>query len=307
MIRTFFSPAKLNLFLHITGQRNDGYHELQTVFQLLDYGDRITLKTSQDGVIRQRCPLPGVSESDDLCLRAARLLRSRLPAGAKRALHGVEIEVQKYIPMGGGLGGGSSNAAAVLVGLNEMWQAGFERAALAEIGLQLGADVPVFVHGRSAWAEGVGEALTPVKLGSRWFLVVTPSISVATGPVFADPALTRNTPKLKIADFVCDGLPAAANLTRKDVADGADAIDLARMFEATHNDCQAVVAARFSGINSALALLAQYPSVRMTGTGASVFAVFGSRRAAMQAGKALPAELPWFVGQGMDAVTERVA
>lgn len=191
------SPAKLNLFLYITGQRADGYHTLQTLFQFLDYGDTISIELRDDGDIRLLTPVEGVEHEDNLIVRAARLLMKtaadsgRLPTGS-----GANISIDKRLPMGGGLGGGSSNAATVLVALNHLWQCGLSMDELAEMGLTLGADVPVFVRGHAAFAEGVGEILTPVDPPEKWYLVAHPGVNIPTPVIFKDPELPRNTPKV---------------------------------------------------------------------------------------------------------------
>ena len=193
------SPAKLNLFLYITGQRTDGYHSLQTLFQFLDYGDTIDIALRGDGEIRLLTPVEGVAHEDNLIVRAARLLMkvasesNRLPKGS-----GADISIDKRLPMGGGLGGGSSNAATVLVALNHLWQCGLSIDELAALGLTLGADVPVFVRGHAAFAEGVGEILTPVEPEEKWYLVAPPGVSIPTPVIFNDPDLPRNTTKRSI-------------------------------------------------------------------------------------------------------------
>ena len=191
------APAKLNLFLHVVGRRADGYHLLQSVFRFIDLSDRVWLGVRDDGKIVRLSDLPGVPEEEDLTVRAARLLQAR--TGCKL---GADIRLEKRLPMGGGLGGGSSDAATVLLALNRLWEVGLTRAALQELALQLGADVPVFVFGESAFAEGVGEKLTPIKLPPAWYVVLTPPVGVATKAVFASPELTRNTPPIKISDFL---------------------------------------------------------------------------------------------------------
>ncbi|MGE8263747.1 MAG: 4-(cytidine 5'-diphospho)-2-C-methyl-D-erythritol kinase, partial [Stenotrophomonas sp.] len=199
---TWPAPAKLNLFLHITGRRPDGYHQLQTVFRLLDWGDRIHLRVRDDGRIRREGPsVAGVAEADDLAIRAAHLLKA-----AANIAQGADIGVEKRVPAGGGFGGGSSDAATVLVALNRLWGAGLEVDALAALGLQLGADVPVFVRGHNAWAEGVGELLTPIALPPAWFVLVHPGVHVPTPALFASPDLTRDAPVAKIADFASGSL-----------------------------------------------------------------------------------------------------
>jgi len=242
------APAKLNLFLHVLGRRTDGYHLLQTVFQLLDIGDTVHLRTRADGRIERLNPLTGVPPEQDLCVRAARLLQEE--AGCSL---GADIALDKRIPMGGGLGGGSSNAATVLLALNRMWNLHWPLAQLAQLGLRLGADVPVFVHGENAWAEGVGERLTPVVLPLQHYVVICPGISVPTREIFADPELTRSTPPITIRDFL-------AGLGR--------------------NDLELVVRRRFSAVDVLLGWLNQFGAARMTGSGASVFLAVRDRAAA---------------------------
>lgn len=192
----WLSPAKLNLFLHITGRRANGYHELQTVFQLLDYGDELCFEVTDNGIITLATPLEGVNAEDNLVVRAARALQQH--AGCKQ---GVTIKLEKNLPLGGGLGGGSSNAATVLRALNTLWNTGLSIDKLASLGLQLGADVPVFVRGHSAWAEGVGEVLTEIELPECWYVVVHPAVHVSTVELFAEPALTRDCPPITIRGF----------------------------------------------------------------------------------------------------------
>ena len=260
------APAKLNLMLRIVGRRPDGYHRLQTVFQFLDHGDGLWVTPRADGVIHRIGEVPGVAADDDLIVRAARLLQQT--TGARQ---GAEIRIAKRLPLGGGLGGGSSNAATTLVALNHYWRTGLNLAELAELGLRLGADVPVFVHGCAAWAEGVGEQLTPVELDEPWFVVVTPTCQVATGAVFGDPDLTRNSPLITIADFLTG---------------------------AGGNDCEAVVYRRYPKVAAAADWLAQYGQARLTGTGASVFAAFPDAVRARQVLAQRPAELSGFVARG---------
>jgi 4-diphosphocytidyl-2-C-methyl-D-erythritol kinase len=260
------APAKLNLMLRIVGRRPNGYHQLQTVFQFLDHGDGLWVTPRADGVIHRIGEVPGVAADDDLIVRAARLLQQT--TGARQ---GAEIRIAKRLPLGGGLGGGSSNAATTLVALNHYWRTGLNLAELAELGLRLGADVPVFVHGCAAWAEGVGEQLTPVELDEPWFVVVTPACQVATGAVFGDPDLTRNSPLITIADFLTG---------------------------AGGNDCEAVVYRRYPKVAAAADWLAQYGQARLTGTGASVFAAFPDAVRARQVLAQRPAELSGFVARG---------
>jgi 4-diphosphocytidyl-2-C-methyl-D-erythritol kinase len=263
------APAKLNLMLRILGRREDGYHLLQTVFQFLDFGDAVRVRVSDDGGrIRLLHRLPGVPEHSDLAWRAARLLQRETGSAL-----GAEIEVRKRLPMGGGLGGGSSDAATVLVALNELWGTGLSTERLAALAMEVGADVPVFVRGHAAWGEGVGERLTPVALPEPWFLVVNPAVAVNTGDVFKDPELTRNSPPITIADFLA----------------GRDG-----------NDCLEVVRKRYPKVAGAMALLAPFARPRLTGTGGCVFAPFEHESAARDAMGRLPAGIQAFVARGVN-------
>jgi 4-diphosphocytidyl-2-C-methyl-D-erythritol kinase len=261
------APAKINLFLHITGRRADGYHLLQTVFQFLDYGDRLDFEPRADGIVRAVRPLPGVDPEDDLTVRAARLLQRH--SGVKQ---GVDIHLDKRLPLGGGLGGGSSDAATVLWALNCLWGLDLSPDVLADLGLRLGADVPVFVHGRAAWAEGVGEVLTPLTLEEPWYLVLVPPVQVPTAAIFADPDLTRDCDTLTIDGFLSGdhGL----------------------------NVCEPVVRRRYPEVAAALAWLSTLAPARMSGTGACVFAAFAHEQAAMEAYGEMPTGWRGFVAAG---------
>ncbi|HIE9721585.1 TPA: 4-(cytidine 5'-diphospho)-2-C-methyl-D-erythritol kinase [Klebsiella variicola subsp. variicola] len=268
------SPAKLNLFLYITGQRADGYHTLQTLFQFLDYGDTLTIEPRTDGQLRLLTPVAGVPDEENLIVRAARLLMraasesDRLPAGS-----GADISVDKRLPMGGGLGGGSSNAATVLVALNHLWGCGLSEEELATLGLQLGADVPVFVRGHAAFAEGVGEILTPVEPEEKWYLVAHPGFSIPTPVIFRDPELPRNTPRRSINTLLnCE----------------------------FSNDCELIARKRFREVDAALSWLLEYAPSRLTGTGACVFAEFNTESAARQVLDTAPAWLNGFVARGVN-------
>ncbi|MCB1764573.1 MAG: 4-(cytidine 5'-diphospho)-2-C-methyl-D-erythritol kinase [Candidatus Competibacteraceae bacterium] len=252
--------------LRIVGRCPDGYHLLQTVFQFLDYSDWLWFDRRDDGVIERQGEVAGVAPDADLIVRAARSLQQ-----ATGTRLGATIRIVKRLPMGGGLGGGSSDAATALVALNEYWRTGLTLAELAELGLRLGADVPVFVHGRAAWAEGVGEQLTPITLDEPWFLVLVPACSIATGAVFSDPELTRNSPLLTIADF----------------AKGMGG-----------NDCAAVVYRRYPQVAAAIAWLERYGDARLTGTGAGVFAAFPDVVNARQVLRQLPAGWSGFIARG---------
>ncbi|WP_345768783.1 4-(cytidine 5'-diphospho)-2-C-methyl-D-erythritol kinase [Citrobacter amalonaticus] len=274
MMTQWPSPAKLNLFLYITGRRADGYHTLQTLFQFLDYGDTLSLEPRRDGEIHLLTPVDGVAHEDNLIIRAARLLmktaaeRGRLPAGS-----GADIRIDKRLPMGGGLGGGSSNAATVLVALNHLWQCGLSLDELAELGLTLGADVPVFVRGHAAFAEGVGEILTPVEPAEKWYLVAHPGVSIPTPMIFNDPDLPRNTPKRSIETLLkCE----------------------------FSNDCEVIARKRFREVDAALSWLLEYAPSRLTGTGACVFAEFDTESRARQVLEQAPEWLNAFVAKGVN-------
>ncbi|WP_330982719.1 MULTISPECIES: 4-(cytidine 5'-diphospho)-2-C-methyl-D-erythritol kinase [Enterobacterales] len=268
------SPAKLNLFLYITGQRADGYHTLQTLFQFLDYGDTITIDVRNDGELRLLTPVEGVPAEENLIVRAARLLMKaasdtgRLANGA-----GADIRIDKRLPMGGGLGGGSSNAATVLVALNHLWRCGLSVDELATIGLMLGADVPVFVRGHAAFAEGVGEVLTPVTVPEKWYLVAHPGVSIPTPVIFKDPELPRNSPHRPIETLLnCE----------------------------FSNDCEVIARKRFRKVDAALSWLLEYAPSRLTGTGACVFAEFDTESAARQVLEQAPEWLQGFIARGVN-------
>lgn len=240
------APAKLNRLLHITGRRPDGYHELQTLFQFLDIGDTLTLRGREDGEIRLSPRLPGVAAEDNLVVRAARLLQAE--SGCRR---GADILLDKRLPLGGGLGGGSSDAATTLLGLDALWGLGLGLERLAGLGLSLGADVPVFVHGQAAWAEGVGERLTPVALDTPWFVVIHPGVTVSTPAVFGAPQLTRHTPPITMARALQGGAAS------------------------WRNDCEPTVRALYPEVAHALDWLATRAPTMLTGTGACVVARLG--------------------------------
>lgn len=260
------APAKLNLFLHITGRRKDGYHLLQTLFQFLDYGDTLHFTPRDDGEIRLTSELPGVAAEDNLIVRAARSLQQ-----ASGTRLGADIRLDKRLPMGGGIGGGSSDAATTLLGLDRLWNTRLGEDRLAELGLQLGADVPVFVRGRAAWAEGVGEQLTPVEVDEPWYLVVAPACQVSTAEIFSDERLTRDTPAITLAAFREHG---------------------------GRNDCLPVVTARYPEIRNTLILLNKFCEAKMTGTGSCLFGAFPNEREADKVRARLPATLKAFVARG---------
>jgi 4-diphosphocytidyl-2-C-methyl-D-erythritol kinase len=263
------APAKLNLFLRIVGRRADGYHLLQTVFQLLDWGDRVWLRPRSDGRILRLAGASGVADDDDLAVRAARAL-----AAASGVAAGADIAIDKRIPLGGGFGGGSSDAATVLVGLDQLWATGLAGNRLAAIGAGLGADVPVFVRGHSAWAEGIGERLTPLALPRRWFLLLDPGVAVATAGLFQAPDLTRNAPPLTMADFDFD--------------------------QAVGNAFELLLRQRAPAVDAALTALSRFGSARLTGTGSGCFVAFASREEAQHAAAALEGTWRVWVAQGVN-------
>jgi len=262
------APAKINLFLHVLGRREDGYHDLQTAFQFLDYGDDLSFSIRPDGEIHRSGSVAGLEEPSDMVVRAARLLQSVIGGHV-----GADIRVTKRIPVGGGLGGGSSDAATTLVALNRLWRGGLDIGALAELGSRLGADVPVFVQGRSAWAEGIGDRLTPVDFPEEWFLVIHPGVSVPTAEIFAAPELTRNSPPIKISRFLSGG---------------------------GRNDCTEAVRARYAEVGLALDWLGGFAEARMTGTGACVFAAFDDSERARAVLEKVPPEWQGFAARGLN-------
>ncbi|KJV48278.1 kinase [Pantoea sp. BL1] len=274
MITTWPAPAKLNLFLYITGRRADGYHNLQTLFQFLDHGDTLEITPDSTGKITLLTPLAGVADDENLIVRAARMLkqaaavRGTLPENA-----GAQIALEKRLPMGGGLGGGSSDAATVLVALNHLWQTGLNVDELATLGIKLGADVPVFVRGHAAFAEGVGEEIQPAEPEEKWYLVAHPGISIGTPDIFRDPDLTRNSPIRTLDEL------------------------LQRPF---HNDCEAVARKRFREVDALLSWLLEYAPSRLTGTGACVFAEFNTESAARQVLELAPKWINGFVARGLN-------
>jgi 4-diphosphocytidyl-2-C-methyl-D-erythritol kinase len=262
------APAKLNLFLHVTGRRPDGYHELQTVFQLIDLCDTVALTVREDGAIERPEGPPDVPPESDLVVRAARALQ--VASGTRL---GATLRVRKRIPMGGGLGGGSSDAATTLLGLNSLWDCRLGVDDLARLGLPLGADVPVFVKGFSAWAEGVGERLTPIELPERWYVVIHPGVAVSTRDVFQSPELTRNSPLITIRAFFETG---------------------------GRNDCEPVVRARCPEVAAALDWLSRFAPARLTGTGSCIFASCATAIEAERIAARVPDEWTSFVARGLD-------
>lgn len=266
---TLPAPAKLNLFLHVTGRRADGYHKLQTVFQFIDLQDTITLTNRPDHQIMRSTSWPEVTEEDDLMMRAARLLANSCGVSA-----GVDIAIEKRIPMGAGLGGGSSDAATVLCGLNLLWGLNLSNRELADIGISLGADVPIFIHGHAAWAEGAGEILTSIDPPEDNYLLIVPPAHVSTAEIFNHPALTRDSSPIKIADFL----------------EGQG-----------HNDLEAVVRQEYPVIDEAMNWLQHFANARMTGTGAGVFITTESPRKAQLIAQQAPADWQCFVTQGLNS------
>lgn len=260
------SPAKLNLFLYITNKRADGYHELQTLFQFVDFGDEIEIEVTDSPKIELLNQVEGVAVEDNLIYKAARLLQK-----TTACTKGAKIAVTKNLPMGGGVGGGSSNAATVLVGLNHLWNTGLSLEALAELGLSLGADVPIFVRGTAAFAEGVGEVLTPCEPAEKWYVVLKPDVSISTAVVFNDPNLPRNTPKRSLEE-----------LLNSDWA----------------NDCEKVVRENYSEVEDLIQELLQYARFRLTGTGACIFAEFNTQAEAEKVFAEKPKHLFGFMAKG---------
>ncbi len=267
----YLAPAKLNLFLHVVGRRADGYHLLQSVLTLIDRCDLIRLRARGDGVIARVNEVAGVPPEQDLAVRAARRLKE-----ATGSPMGADIEIEKRIPMGGGLGGGSSDAATVLLALDRLWATHLGMDGLHGLGLALGADVPFFLFGRSAWAEGIGERLSPIEVPRRWYVVLVPPVAVPTGSVFAAPELTRESEALKMEDF------------------SAQPDD--RRFR---NDLEPVVTARFPAVRESLEWLRERGAARMTGSGGCVFAAFASREAAQRVIDERPASMQGFIAQGL--------
>lgn len=260
------APAKLNLMLHIVGRRADGYHLLETVFQFLDYADTLHFSARDDGEIILHSTIDGVAHDDNLIVRAARLLQTE-----SQSKLGADIWLDKKLPVGGGIGGGSSNAATTLVGLNHLWQTQLSLEKLAELGLTLGADVPVFVLGRAAFAQGIGEKLDPVDLAEPWYLVAVPPVSISTAKIFSDPCLTRDTPVTNMRTV---------------------------LKQSGHNDCQAVVERCYPEVRNALILLNNFVEARLTGTGSCIFGGFPNEQQAAKVATQISESLPSFVAQG---------
>ncbi len=262
------APAKLNLMLRITGRRDDGYHLLQTVFQMLDLADQLKFSPLAEDVVRLENPIPGVPEEEDLTVRAAKLLKQE--TGCRQ---GVSIRIDKKLPMGGGLGGGSSDAATTLVVLNHLWGLGLSKESLMDMGLRLGADVPVFVFGKAAWAEGVGEKLIEMEVDESWYVVVKPDVHVDTGEIFSNKNLTRDSKPIRICDFLA--------------GQGG-------------NDCLDVVRRKYQEVDEALKKLDVFSTARLTGTGACVFAEFADEFSAQEAARSLSDDGRVFVTKGQN-------
>jgi 4-diphosphocytidyl-2-C-methyl-D-erythritol kinase len=270
--RAFPAPAKLNLMLRVVGRRADGYHLLQTLFRFIDHGDEIRLRVRKDGAIRRIGEVPGVAAEDDLTVRAARLLQN-----AARSTLGADIEIDKRLPLGAGLGGGSSDAATVLLALNHLWDTRLTRVELQELALTLGADVPVFIFGESAFGEGVGERLTPIELPAAWYVVLTPPVNVSTAAVFSHPELKRDSKTIKIQGF-----------------------SAAEVLAYAANDLQPLVCRLYPEVLRHLAFLEPFGPALMTGSGAAVFATFETEAAARAVLRALPRDMQGFVARGLD-------
>lgn len=269
---SFPSPAKINLFLHVVGQRSNGYHDLETAFQFVNYGDTISIAVTDSGNIELLTPIEGVKKSDNLIYKAAKQLKDKTLCTL-----GAQIDVNKILPMGGGLGGGSSNAATVLVALNQLWNLNLSTQELADIGLSLGADVPIFIHGFAAFAQGIGEVLTPIQPQEHWYLISKPDCSISTQSVFKSPDLTRNTPKLLLND-----------------------IDSDLNIDSYHNDCETMVIKHYPEVANLLAWLLEYAPSRMTGTGACIFSRFDSKREACEVQSKLPEGIESFIAKGIN-------
>ncbi|AAU38142.1 4-(cytidine 5'-diphospho)-2-C-methyl-D-erythritol kinase [[Mannheimia] succiniciproducens] len=264
----FPCPAKLNLFLYINGRRTDGYHELQTLFQFLDYGDWLSIKVRNDGKIRLTPEIPDLKTEDNLIYRAAKLLQQKTACRL-----GADLHLDKVLPMGGGVGGGSSNAATALVALNYLWKTGLSVNELAELGLKLGADVPIFVHGKAAFAEGVGEKITYCEPPEKWYAVIKPNVSISTAKVFSEPDLTRDTKKKPLEQL---------------------------LQQEYTNDCEKVVRKLYPEVEELLRWLVKYAPSRLTGSGACVFAEFADEQSAQTVFNLKSKQFSGFVAQGLN-------
>lgn len=262
------SPAKINLFLHINKQRADGYHELQTLFQFLDYGDEMAFSVTDDNQITLKCNIAELESDDNLVIKAAKILQTRYAPDK-----GIHIKLDKVLPMGGGVGGGSSNCATTILALNRLWQLGLSSEQMQQIGLSLGADVPVFIKGQAVFAEGVGEVFTPATPPQLWYLIAKPPCHIATGRIFTHPELPRNTAKIRPDDY---------------------------RFENTANDCETLVKKLHVEVAMTISRLLEYAPTRLTGTGACVFSCFEDEQSAEQAASLLPEGVTWFVARGQN-------
>ena len=265
---SFPCPAKLNLFLYINGRREDGYHELQTLFQFLDFSDQLTVTINNSGNITLENQLDDVVLVDNLIFRAAKLLQQYTQTSL-----GASLSIEKKLPMGGGVGGGSSDAATTLVALNYLWQTNLSLSQLAELGLKLGADVPIFVHGKAAFAEGVGEKISYCEPDEKYYVVLKPNVAISTAKIFQDPKLPRNTPKRSLSQLLADVYT---------------------------NDCEKVVRDHYPEVEQAIQWLVQYAPTRLTGTGACIFAEFDSQDAAIAVYQQRPTHLSGFVAKGVN-------
>jgi 4-diphosphocytidyl-2-C-methyl-D-erythritol kinase len=268
-MKVWLSPAKLNLFLHILGQREDGYHNLQTVFQFINFCDELRFEIRSDQQIVLHDPIQHVSHDDNLIIKAAKSLQQ-----ITNTQHGIDIYLQKKIPLGSGLGGGSSNAATTLVALNAIWNLQLSKSELQKLALHLGADVPIFVHGQAAWAEGIGEQFTSIELPESWFVVIIPPLAIQTQKFFSDPELTRNTPSFTIREFL----------------EGKE----------TRNDFEALACRYHPEIAAAIEWLGQYDPARLTGSGSCIFAAIENEKKAQQIVQQLPAGLTGFYAKGLN-------
>lgn len=299
---SFLAPAKINLFLHITGQKDDGYHLLQTVFRLLDFYDTVHLKPTTSIEIKRINTLAGVSEQNDLCVRAAKLLQQY-----SGYTHGVEIAVDKKIPMGGGLGGGSSDAATVLLALNRLWHLNLSRAELLRLGLKLGADVPFFIFGSNAWAEGIGEQLTPINLHDAYYVVLTPNVHVSTANIFANKQLTKDTIPNTMSDFSRVTNLGATDLGATDLntmhLEAMGSVKSAAVMNVNPefiNDLEKVVCNEYPEVATCLTWLKQFGDARMSGSGASVFLEVANESIANNICSQKPIDTFGFVAKGLN-------
>lgn len=286
----WLAPAKINLFLRIVAQRADGYHELQTLFQLLDKGDRLQFFPNKTGKIRRITDIPSVAEQDDIIVKAARLLQF---SGDRTA--GVDIHIEKILPMGGGLGGGSSDAATTLIALNFLWGLHMPQSRLLPLALQLGADVPVFVAGHSAWAEGVGEQLISVDLPRQWYIIVTPKVEIPTAALFSSPQLTRDARPIRIRDYF--GLaPAGGSMASRVLLNDRPVAEIEK------NAFEPVVRAMYPQVATALDWLSKQSGqkARLSGTGASIFAAFEDEQLAINVAEKIPCDWRYFIARAIN-------